>query len=357
MAIKKNLQFILIAILFLALHSCKKDNPNPVNPTEKIEGMYILSEGAWGASNASLSFYDFQTNVLSTNVFKTANPSVVLGLGDVANDIDIYGSKMYIVVNNSNKIEVTDAKSVKVIKTININQPRFITFYKANAFITSNDGYVNVVDTASLSVVKKIKVGNNPEQLAIVGNKLYVANSGGYSAPNYDNTLSVIDLNTQQEIKKITVAINLRSVVADAQGDLYVTSLGDYGATPNRLYVIDTQTETIKKKFDFGASDIAMHGDFAFIYFYDFNTASAQYIKINTTTDAVVTTNFLAGNGAAAILTPYGISVNHITGDIFISDAKDFVSPGTIHCFDNKGESKWTKTVGVLPNRFAFLKS
>lgn len=359
MFIFQKLRFVILSVFILSIYSCKKDNPtpDPVPPTEKVEGLYILSEGSWGSSNASLSYYDFQTSILTHNVFKTANPSVVLGLGDVANDLSIYGSKMYIVVNNSNKVEITNAKDVKLLKTVAISQPRYVAFYQANAFVTSTDGYVHVIDTSSLSIVKKIKVGNNPEQLVVAGNKLYVANSGGYNAPNYDNTISVIDLSTQQETKKITVDINLKDLVADAQGDLYVSSLGDYGAKPNRLFVVDPRTETVKKKFDFGVSGIKIQGDFAYAYSFDFNTFTAQYIKINTVTDMVVTTNLLAGTGAAAISVPYGIAVDGINGDLYISDAKDFVSPGEVFCFDNKGELKWKKTVGVLPNGFAFLKT
>lgn len=354
-----NPKLILIALAMMGLfQSCKKNVPDvPYVPVDKIQGMYILSEGNWGASNASLSYYDFETNVLTNDVFKAANPQIVKGLGDVGNDIGIYGSKMYIVVNNSNKVEITDAKTVKSLKTVTLNQPRFIAFYKNNAYITSNDGFVAVIDTATLTLITTIKVGNNPEQLAVVGSKLYVANSGGYNAPNYDNTLSVIDLNTNQEISKITVAINLRNVIADNGGDLYVTSLGDYGAIPNKLFVIDTKTASVKKTFNIGASNIVMNGDSAYLYNYDWNTLSSSYILINTNSDEIVSTNFITGGGSAGILAPYGIGINNLNGDIFITDAKDYLSPGTINCFSRNGDLKWTKTAGSLPSRFAFLHS
>lgn len=356
----RNPKLIIVAIAMLGLfQSCKKDGPDvdpTPPPTDKIQGMYILSEGNWGSSNASLSYYDFQTEIFTNNVFKTANPQIVMGLGDVGNDIGIYGSKMYLAINNSNKVEVVDAKTVKSLKTITVNQCRFIAFYKNNVYITSNDGYVAVVDTATLSLVTKINVGNNPEQLAVVGDKLYVANSGAYSAPNYEKTLSVIDLNTNQEINRIDVAINLRNVAADSGGDLYVTSLGDYGAIPNRLYVIDTKTGLIKKKFDIGATNIWINGNFAYLYYYDWNTYSSTYVSINTLTDEIASNNYL-GSGSAAILAPYGIGINNLNGDIFIADAKDYLSPGTVSCFSNKGELKWSKTAGAIPSRFAFLHS
>ena len=48
--------------------------------------------------------------------------------------------------------------------------------------------------------------------MAIVGDKLYVANSGGYRVPNYDRTVSVIDLKTFTEEKKIDVARGMRVI-------------------------------------------------------------------------------------------------------------------------------------------------
>ena len=58
-------------------------------------------------------------------------------------------------------------------------------------------------------------VGYQPEEMVIVGNKLYVANSGGYRVPNYDRTVSVIDLNTFKVIKTIDVGINLHRMELD----------------------------------------------------------------------------------------------------------------------------------------------
>lgn len=81
-------------------------------------------------------------------------------------------------------------------------------------------------------------MGYQPEEMVIVGNKLYVANSGGYRVPNYDNTVSVIDLETFKETKKITVAINLHRMRVDQNGLIYVTSRGDYYNVHSNTYVI-----------------------------------------------------------------------------------------------------------------------
>ena len=66
------------------------------------------------------------------------------------------------------------------------------------------------------------------EELEVLGEYLYVANSGGYMAPNYDNTVSVIEFEGFRQMQKIPVGINLHRIRADRHGRLWVTSRGDY---------------------------------------------------------------------------------------------------------------------------------
>ena len=84
-----------------------------------------------------------------------------------------------------------------------------------------------------MSVVVSCTVCYQPEEMVISGNKLYVANSGGYRVPNYDRTVSVIDLDTFREVKKIDVAINLHRLELDKYGQIWVSSRGDYYDTPS----------------------------------------------------------------------------------------------------------------------------
>ena len=65
-------------------------------------------------------------------------------------------------------------------------------------------GPVYRVDTASLKVEAKVTVGYQPDELTVLGEYLYVANSGGYRAPDYDNTVSVIELERFKQVQKIT---------------------------------------------------------------------------------------------------------------------------------------------------------
>ncbi|MGQ7855882.1 DUF5074 domain-containing protein [Pedobacter sp. WC2501] len=357
--------FLLLTALAFA---CRKDNPfdedseqGAKTPSLTVKGLYVLNEGNWGSNKSSLDYYSYDDGKYTRNIFGTVNPAVTLGLGDVGNDIKIYGAKMYVVVNGSNKVEILNASNARQVAKLEINNPRYVTFYKNFAYITSYDGYVAMVDTTALSTIKtKIMVGNQPEEMAVVGNKLYVANSGGYNYPNYDRTVSVIDLTNNTEIKKIDVAINLDRLRADQYGDIYVSSRGqmdqsgEYIINPS-LFVIDTKTDLIKKDFKIPVSNFSINGDDAYLYSYSYATQKSTYVKLNVKDETIVSNNFITDGTETLIATPYGIEVDPSSGDIFVTDAKDYVTPGTIYCFDKAGKKKFSFTTGDIPAHITFL--
>jgi hypothetical protein len=104
--------------------------------------------------------------------------------------------------------------------------------------------------------------------MAVVDGKLYVANSGGYSAmqgKGYDKRISVIDLKTFQQESMIDVGPNLFRLRADQYGQLWATTHGDHISTPARLYLLTKDSQTgamaVAKTFDTPVTDIAFRGD------------------------------------------------------------------------------------------------
>lgn len=379
--------YFLSAILLctLAFSACRKDfepakedteivpqDPLDTVPDASIElkGFYLLNEGNMNMNKASLDYFDFSTGLYSRNIYGQANPEVVKGLGDVGNDMAIYGSKLYVVVNISNKVEVLDVKTGKKIKQIDVINCRYITFHKGSAYVSAYlgevgdakapNGVIVRIDTATLNEVQRVEVGRQPEEMAIVGEKLYVANSGGYSPPNYERTVSVINLNTFQVVKNIDVAVNLHRLRADQYGDLYVTSRGDYYNIPSKLFVIDTKTETIKKAFDIGVSNLVIDEDRAYYYNAEFSYLTGEniinYGVLNVKDEVLTSEKFITDGTEKDIMIPYGIAVNPITKDVYVTDALDYVSPGKLYCFDkNNGKKKWSVQTGDIPNKLVFV--
>ncbi|MFP5081485.1 YncE family protein [Pedobacter sp. JCM 36344] len=372
-------RILLFIFLSTASIGCRKDTqvaPEelintlfPAEPNASVRGLYLVNEGNMSMNKASLDYVDFTTGSYRRNIYNQANPQVTKGLGDVGNDVGVYGSKLYVVVNGSNKVEVLNVKTGKRIQQIDIINCRYITFSKGKAYVSAYlgqigdqkapNGIVAEIDTTLLKETKRIEVGRQPEEMVVVGDNLYIANSGGYTPGNYENTISIINLTTFKETKRIPVAINLHRLKADRYGDLYVTSRGDYLNIPSKLYVISTQTDQIKKVFDVAAGNIVIDDDLAYLYSSAFNIVTGEsivsYDMINVKDEILISRKFITDGTDKLIKIPYGLAVHPTTKDVFVTDATDHITPGVLYCFDSTGKKKWSVETGDIPAQFAFV--
>lgn len=367
-----------LLVAMVALSSCRKEEeiiPSsrvrvgvPGRPG-KIKGFFLLNEANMGSNKATLDYYDYTTAFYTRNIYAERNPNVVKELGDVGNDLQIHGSRLYAVINVSGLIEVMDVRTAKHIGKLSIPNCRYIAFKDGFAYVSSYAGpvkidpnarlgYVAKVDTATLKVVAECPVGYQPEELLIQGDKLYVANSGGYRAPNYDKTISIIDLKTFTEEKQVDVAINLHRLQLDNYGKIWASSRGDYKGVPSRLFVFDPKTERVTKTLEVACSNMALSGDSLFVYSSEWSYLTGKntisYTVIDTKKQEVIDRNFIKDGTDKEIQLPYGLAINSEQGELYLTDAQDYVHPGQLHCYDLKtGRRKWSVQTGDIPAHFA----
>lgn len=387
MRTNKNINAFLILLLLLTqimLNSCRSDvemilsediaigNPEII---KGYKGFYLLNEGNMGSNKATLDFYDFATGIYTRNIYAERNPNVPKEMGDVGNDIGIYNNKLWAVINVSNKIEVMDAQTTQRIGQIEIPNCRFIKFHKGYAYVTSYAGpvvidpdyeqlgFVAKINTVTLEVVDRCLVGFQPDELEISGDKIYVANSGGYmgagNSDGYERTVSVIDIATFKEEKRIEVAYNLERIKADSRGNLWVSSRGDYKGLPARLYFLDREKEVITDTIDIAATNYWIDDDLLYVYGTEFsyinNSWNISYSIVDTKSREIISRNIITDGTDKEIEKPYGIMVHPETKDIFITDAGNYVTPGVLYCFDKEGRKKWSVVTGNIPGHFALL--
>lgn len=256
--------FYLTACLILCfLDGCRQELPTirseveyvtlPSDP-QSIEGFFLVNEGNMGSNKCTIDHFDARTGSYFRNIYPERNPNVVKELGDVGNDIGIYGNRLYVVVNCSNFVEVMNVHTAEHIGSVSIPNCRYIVFNGDKAYVSSYAGPVQIdpnarpgkvveIDLETLQITREVVVGYQPEEMVINNGRLYVANSGGYRFPNYDRTVSVVDLQSFQVVNTIDVAINLHRMEMDKQGRIYVSSRGDYYGIGSDIYVVDSRTE------------------------------------------------------------------------------------------------------------------
>lgn len=342
---------------FVLLTGCSDDEAKRETPKVST-GVYVLNEGLFNQNNTSLTYYDFETQSAFTDFFLETNDR---GLGDTGNDLKTYGSKLYAVINVSSQLEIIDLKkgtSIKRIPMVDENevprQPRYIAFHKQYAYVCSFDGTIGRLDTATLVFDKFIQAGRQPDGICVANDKLYVSNSGGLDYPDYDNTISVINTTTFQEIKKITVDANPYAIHADAEGDVYVVSRGNYGDVPASFQRIDAQTDAVSVFEGLEVSKFTISGDLAYLYNYSWATGEATIKVLNVKTETIVSENFIADGTEISI--PYAIAVDPTNGDVYIADAIDFTVTGDVHCFSKAGNLKFSFEAGLNPNSIVFIQ-
>ena len=378
-------------LLAIGLMSCRGDDiifpaEYEVLPMESREwssfaqnepiGMYLLNEGNMGSNKATIDYLDFSKGIYIRNIYGERNPNVIKELGDVGNDIQVYGNRLYAVINCSHKVEVMDLHSCRRIGQIDIPNCRYIRFHGDKAYISSYVGPVSIdpnaqlgaifeVDTATLRITRQVTVGYQPEEFEIIGNHLYVANSGGYRAPDYDSTLSVVDLTDFRQVQKIPVCVNPHRVRKDQYNRLWITPRGDHKEVSQQLVCFQPLHPTLYTLHHISPSEMVIIGDSMYYY----GAHWSDEIMSNQITYGVFNIQnslpFREGAGVGSSLItdgteknikiPYGILVNPYNGDIYITDAKNYVSSGQLHCYSREGKRKWSVRTGDIPAHMCFV--
>ena len=385
----QNFGKVVLAIALVAAAGCRKEdtlrflpgeNGEPsdyevvdaaVNASAEPSGIYLVNQGNQGSNKARLDFLNFHNGFYIRDVFTEYNPEVVKGLGDTGNDVQVYKGKVFVVVNGSHKVEIMDAYSMKRLAQVDVPNCRFIAFDGNHAYVTSyvakdkealktQKGALYRIDLDTYKVTGQVTVGYQPEQLVIRDGKAYVANSGGYVA-GYDDTISVVDLKSMKVDYDIKVAVNLELMLVDAEGTIWVSSRGNYSDVSSTLNYL------VKKgdKYELGGSvnvpvsSMALAGDKIYIIGSTYTpptwALTTTYNIVNAKTRKLESGSFITDGTESDIATAFTVTVNPGNGDIYVTDAKDYVSSGTLHCYTGSGKHKWSVRTGDIPGRIAFL--
>lgn len=324
--------------------------PSVVGP----KGIYVVNEGSFTASNAELSYIAEDRVTVSGNVFSTTNPGHMLG--DIAQDATVAEGKLYVVVNNSRKVEVVEAGTHRRLHTITLSRaPRAIRVVSPlKAYVTNMDSTVSVVNLVSRAVTKDIVVGAYPEGLTTSGERLYVFNSSWGSG----TSISVIDVLTDTVVRTIQTPPGPTYGVLGRGGILHVLCTGSVawaGAgpdTPGSVLTIEAATGAVLDTLPLSQPAVRMAGDAAGDLYVTVtgNGGSGVWKLSGGSSPAVVSKALVSG-------VYYGIGVDMVRSELYLAEAGDFVGHGTVkvHTLSGAHVRTYTAGIGVAPNGFVFL--
>ena len=218
----RNLLIVLFfSVALTTLTSCSEEDGGPTG--EFANGAFILNEGGFTHGNASITFLNYTGDSLTHEIFSKVNNRP---LGDVLQSAKTSGDKLYLVVNNSNKIEVVNKNTFEEQGVIEgLDGPRFMEVIGDKGYVTQwgAGGAVKVIDLNTFSVTNTIAVGNGPEGIIAHNGNLLIANKGGFAN---DSTLSIINTTTEEVEKTVQVGVRPNNFVIDVNNDVWVICAG-----------------------------------------------------------------------------------------------------------------------------------
>ena len=238
-------RFLSLLVLCAALFSCEKNSAGPDGSA--AYGTYILNNGNWGGNDSNIGVYDPVSKSFKGAHFYSVNGQK---LGDLGQDIIRVEDMVYVAVNGSQTIFVTD-ENLKIIRQVDASDagaklsPRCFAASGKTVYVTYYEGFVGKISADDYSV-RLCQVGPNPDGVAIAGDRLYTADSGGM-VPGYGNTVSVVSLADFTKASSIAVNVNPAKVEASSDGKyLYVSSFGNYADLPAKLQVVDLASGSVR---------------------------------------------------------------------------------------------------------------
>lgn len=339
---------LLVILLGLLMGTCGKEElPGPVDPPvfPSENGVLISNEGGFGFNNASLSFYQFDNQQLNHQVFETANNRK---LGDVLQSATFHEDQLYLILNNSSKIEVVDPQTFALRNTIDtFNSPRFLLPVNTTKAYVSDlyQDAIYIVDLAGNRISGQIPLRGWAEEMVLFQEKVFISN-------RESDQVFVLDSNTDLIVDSIQVRYNSSNILLDKNDRLWVYCSGD-AANNERggLFRINPSTNVVEAQFLFNDFEVGAWPRMAF----NGSRDTLYYLKEGLyqfpISNSTLSDEPFIEQGDRIF---YALGIRPSTGTIFLGDAIDYQQRGQMLQYNAVGEELLDLSVGIIPNGFYF---
>jgi DNA-binding beta-propeller fold protein YncE len=346
----------------LAIFSCNKEpiRERPVDPPDPPpdsitfkSGCFVVNEGNYLSGNASVTFIDNATGTVVTDAFGSANQR---SLGDVAQSMKVFNGRGYIVVNNSNKVEVVSLDDFTSLKTIEgFHSPRNLEIVDSTkAYVTNLHGDISVVDLNSLEITGSIPTQDWTESMVKYQQYVFITSIGKFSATTADRKAKVFIINIKEDkiVDSILTGKEPMNIVVDKKDKLWVLCTGGWdGAEPPALLRINPDLLEVEKVFVFSGTEgvpsrLCINSGRDTLYF-----LNAGIFRMPVASSTLPEQAFILNESKLF----YGLDVDPFTGTLWASDAIDYVQNGKVYQYNaSTGALLKSFKAGRIPGSFAF---
>ncbi len=347
-----NSKFLYLALATVTFTSCvKDDNPEPVvtPPTTATDYIVVGNEGAFGGETASLTVINREDTTLNQNVFAEANNGAVLG--DVLQSMNLRNGEIYLVVNNSGKIEVVDTSDFSSKRIISgFASPRYMHFASDSKAYVSNlfANRIDVIDPVYGTFTNSIATSNYIEKMKQYNGELWC------TAPGSDK-LYFLNLSTDQISDSLTLSLGVSEIGMDGNNDFWILAQSTY-STPSiepAIYHIDGDSKEILGTFIFPTGTgyggiLEMSADKESVLY----VMGGELFKMSISASVLPDLPFISKFPASF----YALNVNPDNGEIALTDALDFSQGGHVNFYTSEGQMIDDYETGVGPHSVLWVK-
>jgi len=178
-------------------------------------------------------------------------------LGNVPNKVIVDEEYLYVINSGDNAVQKLNRYSGSTVQTIFIGlgvNPWDGVIYENYLYVTglfSNKVYK--VSLPSGTVVASVYVGTAPEGLYVLGDKLYVTNTGDYLQGYAGSSVSAIALDSFTVSATIPVSPNPQYLASHA-GKLHVSCTGNWAELAGAIEIINPATQSVEHTIALGGT-------------------------------------------------------------------------------------------------------
>lgn len=355
-----------------------------ISATEKV---VVVNEGLWQSDNGRLTLIE-GNEVVSNEWFGEVNG---FKIGDAPSDIiQINDGMLAIAVNGSGIIQFINPDGKAIGETEAVASPRklasdgeylYVSSYAHEVEVNGSTlkfekGFVAKIDIKDFNVIAASEVGYEPEGVSIYDGYLFVANSGGYSFQeqhDYESTVTMIVADTMKPVRNIeTGGVNLYGKMSQSGKYLCINAAGDYYETAPATVLLDCDAAIAGKSeseccvlLDFASTYssattkgtfYAVGSEYSYITgAYDYNFTTIDPYKVFASRGSEGIEKALPGSmekDIKGMMTVNGIYVNPYSGYIYVADASEYGSAGSVYQWNPAGELQGIYKVYISPAHF-----